>query len=174
MPGVLTNDVAAANARDIAAAAGVEGVVGESSAAGTQYRHPDTDLFHRLDGPAVYREAVPEDDVHAWEAWYVAGNLHRLDGPAQTSVNGQLWWVNGVQHRLDGPASECPPVGNGGRPVREWWVNGHEVTQYCDREWLSSLYDAGKIAELETVLTLWRPDGPTTFELSQAVRAASA
>lgn len=170
--GVLTNDTAAANARLIAEASGVDGIR-QSNPSGVQWRHPDTDQFHRLDGPAVVREEDLENNEPGFEAWYVDGIVHRLDGPAQTSVNGQRWVVNGVLHRLDGPATIRPVTGDGDVEVG-WWVNGHEVTEPWDQEWLQSLYDAGAVAELEMVLTLWRPEGPTARELSQAVRAATA
>lgn len=172
---MLTNRLAVAAARDIAASVGVEGVATESGPHGSQYRHPETNLFHRHDGPAVFVEGDEETGQHAWENWYAAGHRHRLDGPAQSSVNGQSWWVNGVRHRLDGPAFVVAnPAGDDAPAVREWWVNGFEVNAYRDREWLSQLYDEGKLDELETVLTLWRPGGPSAFELSQAVRAAAA
>ena len=39
------------------------------------------------------------------QAWYVDGQLHRVDGPARIWRDGsQEWWMNGQRHRTDGPA----------------------------------------------------------------------
>ena len=37
--------------------------------------------------------------------YYVNGNLHREDGPAEEYIDGiKYWYFNGKLHRLDGPA----------------------------------------------------------------------
>lgn len=37
--------------------------------------------------------------------WYLNGELHREDGPAVTTVEGDCWYMrNGLIHREDGPA----------------------------------------------------------------------
>jgi hypothetical protein len=51
------------------------------------------------------------------------GQLHRTDGPAYETANGdKAWWVDGQLHRTDGPAVEYAD----GRKM--WWVNGQELT----------------------------------------------
>lgn len=51
--------------------------------------------------------------------WIHNGLVHREDGPAVVSKNGDLeWYVNGLRHREDGPAI----MRINGR--KEWWLNG--------------------------------------------------
>lgn len=148
-------------AADIAAAADAPSERYDSADGQVLWVRPGTTDLHRLDGPAKYLVEVQEE-------WWVAGHRHRVDGPAQTLPSRMQWWVNGVQHRLDGPAvleSDGPD---------EWWVNGRQVEEATDCAELDRMYAAGKLAELEMVLSLWRPGGPTTVELCQAVRAASS
>jgi hypothetical protein len=62
-------------------------------------------------------------EAHDWQGrkYYFdgKGQLHREDGPAIISPNGEKeWWLNGVRHREDGPAIE---YANGDK---EWWING--------------------------------------------------
>jgi hypothetical protein len=56
------------------------------------------------------------------KAWYLAGELHREDGPAVERANGgKEWWLNGDIHREDGPAREWPDG------TKEWYLNDEEV-----------------------------------------------
>ena len=56
-------------------------------------------IYHRTDGPAHIHSSV------GTEAWFVGGELHRLDGPALITSNGdEIWFANGKQHREDGPS----------------------------------------------------------------------
>ena len=67
-------------------------------------------LIHRDDGPAVKTQ---NGDM----LWYQNGVLHRIGGPAIERVNGEWgYFVNGARHRLGG----LPAIGmrNGDR---EWW-----------------------------------------------------
>ena len=49
-----------------------------------------------------------------------AGDIHRLNGPAFTLINGELGWgSHGKYHRDDGPARIWPSTG-----LEEWWKNG--------------------------------------------------
>ena len=51
------------------------------------------------------------------------GQLHRTDGPAYETANGdKAWWVDGQGHRTDGPAVESP---NG---AKSWYLNYQELT----------------------------------------------
>ena len=44
-------------------------------------------------------------DEYDNKEWYVNGKLHRSDGPAVESNNGDKWWYKeGYLHREDGPA----------------------------------------------------------------------
>lgn len=51
-----------------------------------------------------------------------AGQLHRVDGPAHESEQGEKWYYNGELHRIGGPAV----VSADG--TSEWWQNGQLVT----------------------------------------------
>ena len=72
----------------------------------------------RTDGPAiVYAEG-------AGSAWYLNGELHRVDGPALEFATGaKSWYQKGQLHREDGPAVE------GADGTREWHLRGIEVTE---------------------------------------------
>lgn len=49
--------------------------------------------------------------------------LHREDGPAVEQINGQYeaWWLNGERHRLDGPAVRYDDG------TDQWYVNGEFI-----------------------------------------------
>ena len=52
------------------------------------------------------------------------GKLHRTDGPAIESVNGdKYWYKNDKLHRADGPAIE---LADGDK---YWYLNGVEVSE---------------------------------------------
>jgi hypothetical protein len=54
--------------------------------------------------------------------WYLNGERHREDGPAEEYANGdKFWYLNGKLHREDGPAAE---IGNN---VMAWYFNGKYV-----------------------------------------------
>lgn len=58
---------------------------------------------HRVGGPAVH--LYDDLDEHWWDEWFVDGQLHREDGPAQTCDTGpHLWFRHDQLHREDGPA----------------------------------------------------------------------
>lgn len=87
--------------------------------------------LHRTDGPAVTR---PDGT----QQWRVHGRLHRIGGPAVTWPDGtQEWRVDGQLHRVGGPAVEWSDG------TRQWWVGGsrHRIdgpaTTWPDgaREW---------------------------------------
>lgn len=51
--------------------------------------------------------------------WYLAGLLHREDGPAVEDANGDKhWYLQGLLHREDGPAS----IYSDG--TKKWYLNG--------------------------------------------------
>lgn len=128
--------------------------------------HDANGELHRLDGPAMI------DTNHCVEYWYYHGKQHRDGAPA---VENKLlpdhlapaeWWRHGKRHRTDGPAM----VNFSGMP--QWWVNDYPVPD--DQViTLRNLRRYGKADDLEQVLTLWRPDGPTCSELLSAIRAAA-
>jgi len=73
--------------------------------------------LHRIDGPAF--ESADGDRF-----WYVNDKLHRIDGPAFEWANGDReWCVNGKPHRTDGPAVEYTDG------VLEWWENGKRIPE---------------------------------------------
>ncbi len=67
---------------------------------------------HRSNGPAV---ESPNGDKY----WYKNGVYHRAKGPAIEYANGdKYWYKNGVYHRANGPAKELM-CGN-----KFWYQNG--------------------------------------------------
>lgn len=77
----------------------------------------ETGNYHREDGPAV------EYHDGSKKFWYRNGLLHRVDGPAYTSLNVSEWYQFGEPHRLDGPAVIWE------NDEKHWWVNGTQVTK---------------------------------------------
>jgi hypothetical protein len=70
------------------------------------------------------QEQNPKIDGNGVKRWRNEKNkLHRLNGPAIVDNGYEAWWVNGKRHRLDGPAMTWPDG------INEWWVNGKELTQ---------------------------------------------
>lgn len=58
----------------------------------TRWFKPGTQIFHRLDGPAV-------EYADGYKAWYQNGNRHRLDGPAIEYADGfKAWYIGGVKY----------------------------------------------------------------------------
>ena len=56
--------------------------------------------------------------------WYLNGELHREDGPAEEWDTGDKFWcLNGELHREDGPAVEYEDG------TKKWYLNGDEVTE---------------------------------------------
>lgn len=127
-----------------------------------RWRHPVTGGEHRLAGPAVTTGRA--------DCWYVDGQLHRVGGPAVSNAGRLEWYVHGIRHRLDGPAVSCPRRGD------EWWVCGAKVASSADDPedvaLLEDLASAGRLLDLEQLLTLWQPGGPAVTELAAAVAAA--
>lgn len=65
-----------------------------------RFYKPGTEVYHRLDGPAV-------EYTYGDKFWFQNDLLHRLDGPAFESPSGcKAWYQYGKLHRLDGPAVE--------------------------------------------------------------------
>ena len=86
------------------------------SANGTKFYYiKGTNIYHRLDGPAV--EYTNGDKI-----WYKEGKYHRLDGPAIEWADGsKSWYKEGFTHRLDGPAV----VDSDG--YIEYWIEGKYI-----------------------------------------------
>jgi hypothetical protein len=56
--------------------------------------------------------------------WFVNGERHREDGPANEYASGtKLWYLNDKCHREDGPAIE---LASG---HKEWYLNGKKLTE---------------------------------------------
>ncbi len=65
--------------------------------------------LHREDGPAL---VTAQGD----KFWYALDVLHRVGGPAVECVNGTVKYIQcGLLHRLDGPACVYPDG------AKEWW-----------------------------------------------------
>jgi len=83
-----------------------------SADAGDAEAHYVAGVLHRTDGPAIVYPGGGEE-------WYLAGVLHRDDGPAVTTVDGSRYWYRGGDlHRTDGPAV-CESDG-----TKAWYVAG--------------------------------------------------
>jgi hypothetical protein len=80
------------------------------------------------------------------------------DGTVEFHVAGQL-------HRLDGPARDY--VGGG----HEYFVLGKRVPA-DEADVLESLWRQRDLVSLELVLSAWRPAGPTPEDLLDAIRVA--
>jgi hypothetical protein len=83
--------------------------------------------LHRVDGPAFISKNGEE--------WRINGTLHRLDGPAITMYAGlyigyQAWYKNGQKHRLDGPAR----IFKDGSC--EWWIEDNQINCKTNEEFL--------------------------------------
>lgn len=73
--------------------------------------------IHREDGPAI-------ETVNGDKYWYKNGMIHREDGPAAEFADGQKKWLkNGQFHREDGPAIEYAPG------IEQWFINGEELSE---------------------------------------------
>ena len=80
---------------------------------------------HRLDGPAV-------EYADGSKAWFINNQPHREDGPAVVWPDGSTeWYVNGKRHREDGPAVE---QGNG---TKHWFLNDKEF--HTAEEWAEAV-----------------------------------
>ncbi|MBD3926099.1 hypothetical protein IEZ26_15855 [Nocardioides cavernae] len=98
--------------------------------------------------------------------WYLHGKLHREDGPAIEYADGTLEWHRHDQlHRFDGPARDYA----GG--WRKWYVHGMHIP-FPHTMILESLLGRTDYETLELVLSSWRPDGPNSSALLDAIRAA--
>lgn len=53
--------------------------------------------LHRIDGPAV-------ESHNGDKGWFTKGRFHRIDGPAVEMVGYKVWYHCGEKHRIDGPA----------------------------------------------------------------------
>jgi len=84
----------------------------------------DQGKLHRLDGPAI-------ESANGDKWWYINDKQHREDGPAIDYADGsKCWFVNGKLHREDGPAIECSDGG------KFWYINGKE---FSHSEWLTKI-----------------------------------
>ena len=55
----------------------------------TSWYKPNTDILHRIDGPAA-------EYKNGYKEWYFEDKFHRVDGPAIEFVSGEKqWWLNG-------------------------------------------------------------------------------
>ncbi len=56
--------------------------------------------------------------------WYLAGKLHRVDGPAVEHHDGtKCWYQHGERHRTDGPAMEYASGG------KYWYLHDECLTE---------------------------------------------
>lgn len=107
--------------------------------------------LHRKDGPAV-------ESANGNKEWWVNGKLHREGLPAIERANGDKEWrQNGLLHREDGPAIERTDG------YREWRRNGF----YCRK-------DGGPVIETQAGDRIWRnEDGALHREDGPAIERAN-
>jgi len=75
------------------------------------------DKLHREDGPAY-------ESANGDKSWLLNDKLHREDGPAIEYASGdKSWYLNDKLHREDGPAREWASG------YKSWYLNGKEVTK---------------------------------------------
>ena len=78
--------------------------------------------LHREDGPAVLSK-------NGDRYWYSRNRLHREGGPAVEFANGdKCWYYYEQKHRMDGPALE---LADG---HKEWWIDGKRILCNSQRE----------------------------------------
>lgn len=54
------------------------------------YKDKEMTILHRIDGPAI-------ESANGDRAWYLNGKRHRMDGPAiEWYDGGEVWLINGV------------------------------------------------------------------------------
>lgn len=91
------------------------------------YHGPTTTYYNSLgqkdreDGPALIFKQRNGGTV---EKWYRNDELHREDGPAKISDEGQEWYKHGVLHREDGPAVIHSGGIYQGDPREMWFKDG--------------------------------------------------
>ena len=74
--------------------------------------------LHRVDGPA-------RTLLNGNKEWFQNDIRHRLDGPAIEWANGDKYWhQNGRLHRIDGPAIESANGSKG------YWINGVKFNEH--------------------------------------------
>lgn len=126
--------------------------------------HNAAGKLHRLDGPAMY---IPDSFENRW---YFEGQLHRDGGPAvyldedaRTPDSAAEWYQHGRRHRLDGPARMTAKY--------IWWFVRGDAVDAGGVGTLNYLFRHGLTQDLEQTLSLWRPGGPTPFDLLQLYRS---
>lgn len=98
----------------------------------TVYLRDEAGQPHNDNGPAVY-------DEEGYQAWFIHGTRHRLDGPAIIDPHdgSREWWVDGNLHREDGPAVEYDDG------YQEWWVEGTQVPSPEERLEIDAYPESG-------------------------------
>lgn len=90
---------------------------------------------HREDGPAVIKTAVNKrkGNMILSESWYINGEKHRTDGPADILYNkksglikSEKYFRNNRLHREDGPAVIYTEKN---KSWNEWWFMGCKITK---------------------------------------------
>ena len=70
--------------------------------------------------------------------YYVNGNLHREDGPAEEYIDGaKYWYINDKYHRLDGPAIE---LASG---KKSYYIEGKRYSSKEEFEKIAYMYKNG-------------------------------
>jgi len=83
--------------------------------------------LHRLNGPAI-------ESVNGNNLWYKEGKRHRENGPAIECRNGSKeWYKEGRCHRIDGPALEYSDGG------KYWYILYKELEEEEFNSWMNRI-----------------------------------
>jgi len=86
--------------------------------------YPNGDKFWYLNGELHREDGPAEEWADGSKLWYLNGERHCEDGPAEEWADGsKLWYLNGKCHREDGPAIEYADG------TRCWYLNGEYLSE---------------------------------------------
>ncbi|MBL1437507.1 MAG: hypothetical protein COB08_015060 [Rhodobacteraceae bacterium] len=106
---------------------------------------------HCIDRAAVTIESIATGKI-VEEKYYVNGQLHRKDGPAERSfsvtgvVEMECWYLNGEEHREDGPDTvfRHPETG---KILSEGWALNGKTHRVDGPAYISIDYETGVVVE---------------------------
>ena len=80
-------------------------------------------------------------DTHqGYTEWWYQGKLHNENGPAITNKHGyEAYYINGIRHRIDGPAM----IKTDDRGT-EYWLYGKQISQEVFEKRTKGLYNKVK------------------------------
>ena len=134
-------------------------------------------IYHREGDPAIryfYTDSgVPTDNISS-EGYYINGQYHREDGPANISYyeNGniryEVWVVDGVPYRENGP-SVIIYYENGNKSQEYYLIDNNNSRHREDGPAQTNYYENGNKKKEEYLIdnALHRVDGPAVIDYSE-------